>query len=79
MNKKNLTAEVAEHAEDEMAKYSGPGCNEKSSPLFNPSRRINTAHGLPRNDFCDLRLLFVHPLLLFPGGSKGKKKSRFIE
>jgi hypothetical protein len=42
---KNLTAEVAEHAEVKMAKTSGPGCRGKSGPLFHPSRKVKTAKG----------------------------------
>jgi hypothetical protein len=44
-NKKNLTAEVAENAEVEMAKCPGTGCKEKRGPIFHPSRKINTANG----------------------------------
>jgi len=73
---KNLTAEVAEHAEVEMAKCSGSGCRGKSSPLSHPSRKINTAHGLSRNALC---LLFVHPLLFNSGGLKRKEEYICIE
>jgi hypothetical protein len=51
----------------------------KSSPLFHPSWKMNTAHGLPRNALCALCLLFVHPLLFNPGGSKGIEEFISIE
>jgi len=44
--KKNLTAEVAENAEAEMAKGSGPGCRGKRNSLFHPSWKVKTAKGL---------------------------------
>jgi hypothetical protein len=74
-DKKNLTAEVAEHAEVKMAKSSGSGCNGQKGPLLHPSRRLNTAKGLSRNDLCALCLLCVHPLVFNPRGSKGKEES----
>ena len=37
------------------------------------------AKGLSSNDLCALCLLFVHPLVFMPGGSKGKEKSISIE
>jgi len=77
-NKKNLTAEVAENAEVEMAKCSGTGCKGKRGPLFHPSRKINTV-GFIRSDLCALCLLFVYPLIFNPGGSKGKKEPISIE
>jgi hypothetical protein len=77
--KKNLTAEVAEHAEVEIAKCSGPECRGKSSPLFPPSWKMNTASGLPGNALCDLCLLFVHLFVLIRGGSKGKEESICIK
>jgi hypothetical protein len=40
---KNFTAEVAEHAEVEMAKCLRPGCRGKSGPLTHPSRKVSTA------------------------------------
>jgi hypothetical protein len=58
-----------------MAKYSAPGCKGKSGPLSHPSRKVKTAKGLSRNDLCALRLLFVHPLVFLPGGSKRKEES----
>jgi hypothetical protein len=67
---KDLTAEVAEHAEVEMAKGSGSGCRWE---------KVRTAKELSRNDLCALRLLFVHPLVFNPGGSKGKEESLSIE
>ena len=76
---KNLTAEVAENAEAERAKCSALGCREKSGLLSNPSRKINTARGLSRNDLCDLCLLFVHPLVFILGGSKRKEESLSIK
>jgi hypothetical protein len=60
-----------------MAKCSAPGCRGKSGPLFRPSRKVKTAEGLSRNDLCVLCLLFVHPLVLIPEGSKGKEEPIF--
>jgi hypothetical protein len=37
------TAEIAEHAEVEMAKYPRPGCRGKSGPLSHFSRKLNKA------------------------------------
>jgi hypothetical protein len=79
INKKNLTAEVAEHAEVETAKSSGPGCRGKSGAFSHPSRKVKTAKGLSRNDLCVLCFLFVHPLVFIPGGSKGKAGSISIK
>jgi hypothetical protein len=76
---KNLTAEVAEHAEVEMAKCLRSACRGKSDPLSDPSRKVKTAKGLSRNDLCALCLLFVHPLVFIPGGSKGKGESISIK
>jgi hypothetical protein len=70
---KNLTAEVAEHAEVEMANSSGPGCRGKSDALSPPSRKVKKAKGLSRNDLCALCFLFFHPLVSVPGRSKGKE------
>jgi hypothetical protein len=78
-NKKNLTAEVAEHAEVETAKSSGPGCRGKSGALSHPSRKVKTAKGLSRNDLCALCFLFVHPLVSIPGRPKGKEGSISIK
>jgi hypothetical protein len=44
-SKKNLTAEVAENAEVEMAKCPGTGGKGKRGSFFHPSRKINTANG----------------------------------
>jgi hypothetical protein len=44
-SKKNLTAEVAENAEVEMAKCPGTGGKGKRGSFFLPSRKINTANG----------------------------------
>jgi hypothetical protein len=79
LNKKNLTAEVAEHAEVETAKSSMPGCRGKSGAFSHPSRKVKTAKGLSRNDLCVLCFLFVHPLVFIPGGSKGKQGSISIK
>jgi hypothetical protein len=62
-----------------MAKGSGPGCRGKSGPLSHLSRKINTAKGLSRKDLCALCLLFVHPLVFNPGGSKGREESISVE
>jgi len=62
-----------------MAKCPAPGCTGKSGPLFHPSRKVNTAKGLSRKDLCALCLLFVHPLVFNPGGSKGKEESLSIK
>jgi len=56
-----------------------PGCRAKSGPLSHPSRKVKMAKGLSRNDLCALRLLFVHPLVFTPGGSKGKEESISIK
>jgi len=66
-DKKNLTAEVAEHAEVEMAKSSEPGCRGKNGVFSHPSQKVKTAKGLSRNDLCALCFLFVHPLVSIPG------------
>jgi len=58
-----------------MAKCSAPGCRGKSGPLSHPSRKVKSAKGLSRNDLCVLCLLFVHPFVFNPGGSKGKEES----
>jgi hypothetical protein len=79
MNKKNLIAEVAEHAEVEMAKSSGPGCRGKNGVFSHPSQKVKTRKDLSRNDLCVLCFLFVHPLVSIPGGSKGKEESRSIK
>jgi hypothetical protein len=60
-----------------MAKCSAPGCRAKSGPIFNVSRKAKTVKGLPRNALCALCLLFAHPLVFIPGGSKGKGESIF--
>jgi hypothetical protein len=62
-----------------MAKGSAPGCRGKSGLLSHPSRKINTARGFSRNDLCALGLLFVHPLVFNPGGSKAKEESLAIK
>jgi hypothetical protein len=58
-----------------MARCSAPGCRGKNGPLSHPSRKVKMAKGLSRNDLCALCLLFVHPLVFIPGGSKGKEES----
>jgi hypothetical protein len=60
-----------------MAKCLAPGCWGKCGPLSDPSLKVKTAEGLSRNDLCVLRLLFFHPLVLIPGGSKGKEEPIF--
>jgi hypothetical protein len=62
-----------------MAKGSAPGCRAKSGPLSHPCRKVKRTKGLTRNDLCALRLLFVHPHVFIPGGSKGKEESLSIE
>jgi len=62
-----------------MAKGSAPRCKGKSGPLSHPSRKAKMAKGLSRNDLCALCLLFVHPLVFNPGGSKGKEESLSIK
>jgi hypothetical protein len=79
MREKNLTAEVAEPAEVEMAESSGPGFRTKSAALSHPYREVKTAKGLSRNDLCALCSLFVHPLVFVPGKSKGKEESISIK
>ena len=78
-NKKNLTAEVAEYAEVEMAKSSGPGCRGENGVFSHPSQKVKMRKDLSRNDLCVLCFLFVHPLVSIPGGSKGKEESRSIK
>jgi len=77
--KKNITAEAAEHAEVEMAKCSAQGGKGKRGPFPLLSRKVNTAKGRSGNDLCALYLLFVHPLVYIPAGSKGKENSISIE
>jgi hypothetical protein len=48
-------------------------------PSFPPSRKVKMAEGLSRNDLCALCLLFVHPLVFIPGGSKGEEESVSIQ
>jgi hypothetical protein len=62
-----------------MDKCSRPGCKVKSGSPSHPSRKVNTAKGLSRNDLCVLCLLFVPPLILNPRGSKGKEESISIK
>ena len=62
-----------------MVKCSVPGCMGKNGPLSHPSRKVNTGKRLSRNDLCALCLLFVHPLVFIPGGSKGKEESISIQ
>ena len=62
-----------------MAKGSRPGCKGKSGSPSHPSREVNTAEGLSRNDLCVLCLLFVPPLIFNPRGSKGKEESISIK
>ena len=76
---KNLTAEVAEHAEVEMAKSPALGCRGKSGPFLLSSRKINTEKRLSGNDLCALCLLFVHPIVFNLGGLKGKEGPMFAE
>jgi hypothetical protein len=78
-NKKNLTAEVTEHAEIKMAKSLRPGCRRKSGPISNARRKVKNTKGLSKDDLCDLCFLFVHPLVFIPGGSKGKEESISIK
>jgi len=42
-------------------------------------KKGNTAKGLSGNDLCALGLLFVHPLVFNPRGSKRKEESIFIK
>jgi len=65
-NIRNLTAEVAEHAEGEMAKCLAPGCSGKSGPFPHPSRKVKTAKGHSRNDLCALCLLIRSSSCLHP-------------
>jgi len=62
-----------------MAKCSAPACRAKSSPLSHPSRKVKTGKGPSRKDLCALRLLFVHPLIFIPEGSKRKEESISIK
>jgi len=62
-----------------MGKCSAPGCRGKSGPLSHRSRKVNTAKGISKNDLCALCLLFVHPLVFNPRGSKGKEESISIK
>jgi len=62
-----------------MARCSAPGCRGKNGPLSHPSRKVKMAKGLSRNDLCALCLLFVHPLVFIPGGSKPKEESMSIK
>jgi hypothetical protein len=56
-----------------------PEMQGKNSPLFHPSWKINAAHGLSRSGLFALCLLFLHPLVFNPGGSKGQEESISIE
>jgi hypothetical protein len=51
----------------------------ENSPFSNPSRKVNTARAPSRNDLCVLCLLFVHPRVFNPGGSKGEGEFISIE
>jgi hypothetical protein len=48
-------------------------------PSFPPFPEGQYGQGLSRNDLCALCLLFVHPLVFIPGGSKGKEESISIK
>jgi hypothetical protein len=62
-----------------MAKCLRPGCRRKSGALSHPYRKVNTAKGLSRKALCALCLLFVHPFVFIPGGSKGEEESKSIQ
>jgi len=66
--KKNLTAEVAEHAEVKTAK--GSGC---TGPISKTFRKVRTPKGLSKKDLCVLRFLLVHPLVFMGGGSRERR------
>ena len=70
---KNLTTEVAEHAEVKMAKGQGPGCMGNSGPISNASLKAKTAKGFSENDLCALCFLFSHLLVFISGGYRERK------
>jgi len=43
-------------------------------PSSSPCPEGQNYQGLSRNDLCVLCFLFVHPLVLIPGGSKDKEE-----
>jgi len=49
--------------------------DEKRS-FFPPFPEAQNRQGTSRNDLCALCLLFVHPLVSIPMGSKGKEESK---
>ena len=69
--RKNLTAEVAEHAEVKTTKSSG--CKRKRGSIPHVIRKANIPKGLSEKDLCGLRLLFFHPLIWMRGGPVGRK------
>jgi hypothetical protein len=70
---KNLTTEVAEHAEVRMAKGSRPRVQRENGSISNTSRKDKTAKGLSEKDLCALCFLFVLPLVFIRGGSRERK------
>jgi hypothetical protein len=73
---KNLTTEVAEHAEEKMTKGSKPRDKGKTGPISNASLKAKTAKGLSWNDLCALCLLPSH-LLVFNSGGYRKREILF--
>jgi len=51
----------------------------ENGPLCLPSWKVITAKGLSWNNLCVLCLLFGHPVVFNPGGSKGKEELISIE
>jgi len=64
---KNLTAEVAEHAEEKI--FKGSRRKDKNGVIPKASRKVKTPRKLSEKDLCVLRFLFVDPLVLMRGGS----------
>ena len=60
---KNLTTEVAEHAEIKLGKGLRPRGQGNKQPHF----------GLSEKDLCGLRFLFGHPLFFIRAGSRKRK------
>jgi hypothetical protein len=58
---RNLTAEVAEHAEVKTTK--GSACKGKAGAIFNTFQKAKNTKKLSAKDLCVLRLLFLHPLV----------------
>jgi hypothetical protein len=54
-------------------KAQGPGCLGKSGPIFNASRKAETAKGLSKNDLCALCFLLRDLLFFTSGGYKSGK------